>query len=63
MFCSKCGHLAGSCVCVIRETHDPKCRYRIAAELSIELPCDHGYQACPICDPCTCKAGGAIPLI
>jgi hypothetical protein len=51
--CPECGNLA-TCVCQIVAQHRPGCRYRIAASLSIELACDHGFQACPICDPCPC---------
>lgn len=49
-----CGHVA--CICKVIQTHKVKCRYRMAAQLSVELPCTHGFQACPDCDPCTCGA-------
>lgn len=48
-------------VCDIRKEHKKRCRYRRAAELSVELACDHGAQACPTCDPCTC--GSKSPLL
>ena len=54
--CKGCGNLA-TCICALRKKHAPTCRFRRAAELSFELACDHGLQACPECDPCTCGAG------
>jgi hypothetical protein len=53
--CAACGHLA--CVCAIRAVHVPECRYRIAAALSVGIECEHGYDVCPNCDPCTCPPG------
>lgn len=53
--CPTCGHFA--CVCSIRTQHpDPTCKFRIAATGSIAIECDHGYDVCPKCDPCTCAA-------
>lgn len=54
--CPACGNLV-ACVCALRREHASDCRFRRAAELSVELACDHGYQACPTCDPCTCGVG------
>lgn len=51
--CPKCGNLV-ACTCTIAKKHKKGCRYRIAAELSFELACPHGLQACPKCDPCDC---------
>jgi hypothetical protein len=52
--CSKCGHLA--CVCKIIAAHpDPKCDFRFSATCAVPVECKHGYDVCPICDPCTCK--------
>lgn len=51
--CKKCGNLV-SCTCGISATHKATCRFRRAAALPFELACEHGYQACPICDPCEC---------
>lgn len=53
--CPRCKNLA-TCTCMIEREHKKGCRYRRAACLSIELACDHGLQACPKCDPCTCGA-------
>lgn len=51
--CPECGHLA--CVCGIIEAHtDENCKFRIAATCAYGIECDHGYDVCPICDPCTC---------
>lgn len=54
MFCEHCGHILESCVCELVKEHKPDCRYRRAALLSVEIECEHGYQACPSCDPCSC---------
>ena len=51
--CRKCGNLV-SCVCVINQQHKADCCFRLAANLPFELACDHGFQACPLCDPCDC---------
>ena len=51
--CLVCGHFA--CVCEIRRKHDEACRYRRAAAGSVAIECEHGYDVCPICDPCTCE--------
>lgn len=58
--CLKCDNLV-TCICTLKEQHKPNCRYLIVAGLSVEIPCDHGYQACPTCDPCTC--GSEAPLV
>jgi len=54
VFCLKCGAIKESCICVIKTEHIEGCLYLRAARLSIELPCKHGFQACHICDPCSC---------
>lgn len=54
--CAKCGNLV-TCTCKLAVKHKPKCRYFRAAQLGIELACEHGLQACPKCDPCSCGAG------
>lgn len=36
--------------------HERLCRYRQAVETTTPIECDeHGYDVCPICDPCTCR--------
>jgi hypothetical protein len=51
--CDKCGHLA--CVCGVIEAHtDENCAFRIAITCAIPIECEHGYDVCPKCDPCTC---------
>lgn len=73
--CDQCGMLCG-CICHIKAKHSDArlvmllsphgqisikaCRFLIAARLSVELPCDHGYQACPICDQCDCGVGETV---
>jgi hypothetical protein len=49
-----CGHIV--CVCGVREQHDAKCRFRISMLCPIGIACEHGYDVCPKCDPCTCAA-------
>ena len=34
--------------------HDPDCKFGKAAG-GIAIECEHGYDVCPICDPCTCQ--------
>lgn len=34
--------------------HEVKCKFRCAAMCFVSIGCDHGYDTCPICDPCTC---------
>lgn len=53
MGCTRCGQL-GFCVCDVKRDHKDGCPFRRAALLSMELACEHGLQACPVCDPCTC---------
>lgn len=55
--CDACGMLA--CTCNIQRRHSDDCKFRLAATCSIPIECDHGYDVCPQCDPCTCMAGVA----
>jgi hypothetical protein len=50
--CKKCDHFA--CVCNILATHNEKCLYRLATT-GVAIECEHGYDVCPRCDPCTCE--------
>ena len=59
--CQKCGNFA-SFTCKIQTTHSKDCRYLRAATLSVELACGHGFQACTICDPCTCGLVAEVDL-
>lgn len=53
--CEKCGHLA--CVCDVIAAHpDPQCRFRVSATCAVPIECEHGFDACPTCDPCTCAS-------
>lgn len=52
--CPVCDHYA--CVCTIRAQHEASCRYRRAAASAVGIECDHGFDVCPICDPCTCES-------
>jgi len=51
--CDTCGHLA--CVCAILKEHEEGCRFRLAAACAVPIECDHGYDVCPQCDPCSCS--------
>ena len=42
------------------EPHLVGCRARLAAEGAVAVECEHGHDACPICDPCTCAELRAI---
>lgn len=57
--CPDCHHFA--CVCQIKAEHERQCKYRIASVGSVAIECEHGYDVCPICDPCTCKGGPSEP--
>ena len=35
--------------------HESNCKFRIAETCAVGIECDHGYDVCPICDPCTCR--------
>ena len=50
-----CGNLV-ACTCKLERRHGPDCPFARAAKLAVELPCPHGFQACPECDPCSCGA-------
>ena len=56
--CDKCGHI--SCVCAYKQEHAEDCQFRRAATCPVGIECEHGYDVCPICDPCTCGAGARI---
>ena len=47
-----------SCACEEARTHEPECRFRKALTSAVGIECEHGYDTCPECDPCTC-AGSA----
>lgn len=38
----------------LAEGHDKKCSFAIANRCAIPVECEHGYDVCPMCDPCTC---------
>ncbi len=48
-----CNFLA--CICTIEQLHDVKCKFRISATCAIAIECEHGFDVCPKCDPCTCE--------
>lgn len=50
--CDTCGRLA--CVCSVKEKHVEGCKFRAAVTCPVAIECDHGYDVCPKCDPCTC---------
>jgi hypothetical protein len=51
--CQTCGHI--SCVCSIKKKHDAECKLLKAATSAVGIECEHGYDVCPKCDPCTCS--------
>lgn len=50
--CTVCGHLA--CVCPTIKAHVEGCKFRAAVACPVAIECDHGFDVCPECDPCTC---------
>lgn len=38
-----------------RREHLPECAFRIASECAAAIECEHGFDCCPTCDPCTCR--------
>lgn len=44
-----------SCVCLVVRSHpDHACRLRVSILCPVAVQCDHGFDVCPKCDPCTC---------
>lgn len=43
-----------SCVCEILREHADGCRFRTSATCAVGVECDHGFDVCADCDPCTC---------
>jgi hypothetical protein len=56
--CSVCGYL--SCVCNVLKRHEIGCKFRFSVTCPVAIECEHGYDVCPICDPCTCGVGVEI---
>ncbi len=44
----------------VKKLHAPDCPFYRAANCPVGIECDHGYDVCPICDPCTCTALEAV---
>jgi hypothetical protein len=42
------------CVCAQARLHTKGCRFRLAMTCAVAIECDHGFDVCPECDPCTC---------
>jgi len=42
--------------------HELDCRMYHAANCPVPIECYHGYDVCPICDPCTCYEGIVLIL-
>lgn len=51
--CKKCGFIC--CICQVQKDHEPGCTYRLSMQCPVGIECDHGYDVCPLCDPCTCE--------
>jgi len=39
----------------IAKGHKRSCKFRAALVSSAAIECEHGYDVCPKCDPCTCE--------
>lgn len=37
--------------------HKRTCKMRLAFQGAAAVECEHGYDACPVRDPCTCMYG------
>ncbi len=37
------------------DMHREGCAFRKAIESSVGIECEHGFDVCPYCDPCTCQ--------
>ena len=35
--------------------HDDDCAFARSASCAVPVECEHGYDVCPICDPCNCE--------
>lgn len=42
----------------IAEGHKPTCRFLISVAGAAAIECEHGFDSCPTCDPCTCDGAG-----
>ena len=42
--------------------HDLDCPFWRAYNGNVGIECDHGYDVCPICDPCACLDGLVLIL-
>ena len=49
------------CVCAEARKHDASCRLRVAMTCAVPIACEHGYDVCPECDPCTCHENVDFP--
>lgn len=58
--CGKCRRL-DACVCGVERRHKESCPFRRAVACPVAIECEHGYDVCPTCDPCTCGAGASLP--
>lgn len=41
--------------------HKPGCPRLVSMTGAAAIECPHGYDSCPICDPCTCEETECIP--
>ena len=35
---------------------DERCKFRFSSLCAVPIECEHGYDVCPKCDPCTCAS-------
>ncbi len=48
------------CVCSIARKHKDDCKFKKALLCRVGIECDHGYDVCPECDPCSCGFSNPI---
>jgi hypothetical protein len=61
IFCGTCGFI--DCICQVQQTHLEGCLYLAAMRCPVGIECQHGYDVCPTCDPCTCEKVRAKKLL
>jgi hypothetical protein len=47
--------MSGNVQPVLSVNHKTSCRFRRAETCALPVECEHGYDVCPKCDPCTCQ--------
>lgn len=44
-----------ACACTLVAAHHKLCKFRLAVLCPVPIECEpHGFDVCPVCDPCEC---------